>query len=327
MTLTPPADPAELPVDGDPVVDVEAYVKGNLIGGIRRVWRPPVPLGQLGELSYAESEIMINPDPPVAGQPATFAAQVRNNSDLTQTIALKFGWANFGFGIPFTTTSVVPTQTVITLSPHMTSTVSAQWTPPYSDHFCVQIILINAQTGEELHSQRNVDAIEVPETQCESFVKEFWLQNATPLTVTVTLGTNAINLPPGWTYSITPTEVVLAPYEGITATVVITPPCELDMPGWISGFTEDGNLSPPTIRVEGYDQNGGLVGGVELQLIAVVQQPIYLPLVLRGSMVTGGHVPSTGVLGLPDRRIENPLWPIFLLMGGVGLYLRRTFNR
>jgi hypothetical protein len=330
MTLTPPADPAELPMDGDPVVDVEAYVNGNLIGGIHRVWRPPVPLGQLGEPSYAESEIVINPDPPVVDKPATFSAQVRNNSDLTQTISLQFGWADFGFGIPFSTTNVVPTQTIITLSPHMTTTVSAQWTPPYSDHFCVQIILTNAQTGEELDSQRNVDVIEVPEMQCESFIKEFWLQNSTPITVTVTLGENAINLPPGWTYSITPTETILAPYAGITATVTITPPCELNTPGWISGRMEDWNLSSPKLQVEGYDQNGILIGGIELQMTPVVQQPIYLPFVLHNNNLgIEGNMPLKSVqynaLGPTDRRIENPILVIILLMGGMGIYISRKF--
>jgi hypothetical protein len=318
-------------VDGDPVVDVEAYVNGNLIGGIQRVWRPPVPLGQLGEPSYAESEIVIKPDPPVVDKPATFTAQVRNNSDFTQTIALQFGWADFGLGIPFSTTNVVPTQTVITLSPHITTTVGAQWTPPYSDHFCVQIILTNAQTGEELHSQRNVDVIEVPEKKCESFVKEFWLQNSTPITVTVTLGENAINLPPGWTYTVSPTETVLAPYEGITATVVITPLCEFGTIAWASGLTDDENLSPVKLQVEGYDQYGTLIGGVELQLVSVTQQSIFLPLISRSSnMETGGNTPINGIqnnaLEPTDRRIENPLLVIILLMGGMGVYLSRIFS-
>jgi len=331
LTITPPTNPDELPIDGGPIADIPAFIDGELIGGIRKVWRPPVPLGNPGEPSYAESEIVINPDPPVAGQPTTFAAQVRNNSDYSQTITIQFGWANFGFGIPFTNTNVTPTLTVITLGPHMTTTVGADWIPPYSGDFCVEIILTNEETGEELHSRRNVHVIEVPEAPCESFVKEFWLQNATPLTVTVTIGESAINLPPGWTYSVTPTEVILGPFEGITVTVTITPPCELGTPAWISGLDEDGNLSPPKLQVEGYDQNGTLIGGVELQIVSVVQQPVYLPFALRNSnMGTGGNAPSKDVLqahlGLSGQRIENPVWVIILLTGWVGLYLRRTFN-
>jgi len=281
MTITPPVNPNELPIDGGPIADVSAYVEGSLIGGIRKVWRPPVPLGQLGEASYAESEITINPDQPVAGQPATFSAQLRNNSDYPQTIDLQFGWADFGFGIVFTNTNIVPTQTVVTLNPHMTTTVSAQWTPTYSGYFCVQIHLTNHQTGEELHSQHNVDVIEVPETQCESFEQEFWLQNSTSSVVTVTIGVNAFNLPPGWTYSADPEEVVLMPYEGVTVTLTITPPCNLIAEGLLPYRTAFDIGDQTKIQVEGYDQTGELIGGIEIQLISVAQKRVYLPLIKR----------------------------------------------
>jgi hypothetical protein len=318
LTITPPASPADLPKDGGPVVDVEGYVDGNLIGGIRKVWRPPVPLGQLGEPSYAESEIVITPDPPVVNQPATFAAQVRNNSDYTQTINLQFGWADFGFGILFTTTNVVPTQTVISLSPHMTTTVSAQWTPPRSGHFCVQILLKNEQTGESLHSQRNVDPIEVPGNQCEPFIKEFLLQNSTPLVITVTIGSNAINLPPGWTYSADPDEVVLGPFESITVTLVITPPCDLLANGLVAPFGGLDADNPTKIQVEGYDQDGELVGGVELQLLAAPPR-VYLPVVMRES--TAGTAAA-----LPKETRSAPWWAngwaAILLLGGIGFYYR-----
>jgi hypothetical protein len=315
MTLTPPADPGQLPVDGGPVVDVEGYVKGKLIGGIRRVWRPPVPLGQLGEPSYAESEIVIDPDPPVADQPATFSAQVRNNSNYTQTINLQFGWADFGFGILFTNTNVVPTETVVKLGPYMTTTVSADWTPDKSGHFCVQINLTNDQTGEKLYSQRNVDAIEVPGNQCEPIVKEFLLYNPTPLVITVTIGTSTINLPPGWTYSVDPDEVILQPFEGVTVTLTITPPCDLSAEGFSPFIAGLGSSNPAKIQVEGYDQDGDFVGGVEIQLIG--QPYIYLPLLMRESSVGDGGAfsPTT------QTREWLPYWVSwFLILGGIGLY-------
>jgi hypothetical protein len=319
LTITPPANPADLPKDGGPVVDVEGYVDGNLIGGIRKVWRPPVPLGQLGEPSYAESEIAISPDPPVVGQPATFSAQVRNNSEYSQTIRLQFGWADFGFGIPFSTTNVVPTQTVITLSPHMTTTVSAQWTPPYSGNFCVQILLNKVHTDEFQRSQRNVHAIEVPENQCEPFIKEFLLQNSTSLEVTVTIGSNAINLPPGWTYSVDPEEVVLGPYESITVTVVITPPCDLLAKGLMSPWAGLDANSPTKIQVEGYDQAGKFVGGIEMQLIAATQR-VYLPSVMRESPA-GAGVAAPGIAAPKEMR-STPWWAAILFMGGIGFYYR-----
>jgi hypothetical protein len=330
LTITPPANPDELPIDGGPIADVPAFVNGELIGGIRKIWRPPVPLGNPQEPSYAESEIVINPDPPVVGQPTTFSAQVRNNSDYSQTITLQFGWADFGVGIPFTNTNVTPAFTVLTLGPNMTTTVSADWIPPYSGNFCVQIILTNEETGEELHSQRNIHVVEVPKVPCESFVRDFWLQNATSLTVTVTLGESAINLPAGWEYTVNPTETILAPYEGITVTLVITPPCELGSPAWFTGLNVDGNLSTPKLQVEGYDQNGELVGGVELQLVGIVQQPIFLPLVSRGDIGLGSSTPSDAVLQfirqLPKSWTKYSFWSMILLMGGAGIYMRKMEN-
>jgi hypothetical protein len=282
LTITPPADPADLPVDGGPIADISGYIDGMLIGGIRKVWRPPVPLGQLGEPGYAESEIVITPYPPLAGHPTHFAAQVRNNSDHTQNISVQFGWADFGFGIPFTTTGVAPTQTALSLGAHMTATVGAQWTPPRSGDFCVQILLDNPETQETLRSQRNVHVEQVPGATCTPIVQDFWLQNSTALTVTVTLGASAINLPPGWTYSVDPEEVILGPYEGITVTVTVTPPCAPGGAGAPIPLAPAADLSSPAVlQVEGYDQDGALVGGVAVELVAAQTRRVFLPVISR----------------------------------------------
>lgn len=322
MTITPPVNPHDLPVDGGPIADVSAFVDGELIGGIRKVWRPPVPLGQLGEASYAESEISVDPYPPVAGQPTTFGAQVRNNSAFTQTIQMQFGWANFGVGIPFSNTNVVPTQTVVTLSPYMTTTVNAQWTPDESGHFCVQIKLFNEQTQEALHSQRNVDVVEGP--PCEPFTRQFWLYNATPLVVTATLGTTSLNLPAGWEYSVDPSETVLGPFTGITVTVTITPDCGLAAMGGLAA--QQAGTTPAKIQVEGYDQNGELIGGIELQFVAAPSYELYLPLILRQS---GAGREASGVpIAMPEESSRpwevRALWLWLLALGGASLGLRRS---
>jgi hypothetical protein len=44
LTVTPPE---ELPGDGAPIVDVEAFVGEDLMGGFRKIFRPPVPLHRL----------------------------------------------------------------------------------------------------------------------------------------------------------------------------------------------------------------------------------------------------------------------------------------
>jgi len=122
----------------------------------------------------------------------------------------------------------------------------------------------------------------VPGTTCTPIIKEIWLQNSTALTVTVTIGVNALNLPPGWTYSTDPTEAILAPYAGITVTVTITPPCASSAAGMLVPLAPAADLSVPAqLQVEGYDQDGALVGGVELQLVAAQTRRVFMPLVYR----------------------------------------------
>jgi hypothetical protein len=41
LRVTPPAD---LPPDGQPIVDVEGFVQDEMLGGFRKIFRPPVPL-------------------------------------------------------------------------------------------------------------------------------------------------------------------------------------------------------------------------------------------------------------------------------------------
>jgi hypothetical protein len=116
------------------------------------------------------------------------------------------------------------------------------------------------------------------------FNKDFWLQNSTPLTVTVSIGSNAINLPAGWTYSTNITQTVLGPNQGLTVTLTITPPCGLAKQAWLTpqGTLDTGGASgPATIDVEGY-VDGELIGGIEVQLEAAPPEwLIYLPIVRK----------------------------------------------
>ena len=121
---------------------------------------------------------------------------------------------------------------------------------------------------------------------CEPFTKDFLLQNPTPLTVTVSIGTGAINLPQGWTYSTSITETTLGPYRSITVTVTITPPCGLAAQGLLTplgALTLDtgGASGPPTIDIEAYTDDGELFGGIQIQLEGTLQYKLYLPLVLK----------------------------------------------
>ena len=293
LTVTPPlpaADPDEHKLqikglaDELPIVDLEAYVNGDLIGGIRKIAKPPIPLHKPQDRPYAETEIGVTPYPLVAGKPSTITTEIINTSEETQTVLVLFGVANFGVGIPFTTTGIVPTSTVVTLGPGISTTVWAVWTPPTSGHWCIQILLQDPDNQyPEQRSQRNVDVERRSFIPCQPFTKDFLLQNSTPLTVTVSIGASAINLPAGWTYSTNITETVMGPFTSITVTVTITPPCgsALSLLSPLVVMDTDGASGPPTIDVEGYTDDGELLGGIEIQLEGPLLNMVYLPVVRK----------------------------------------------
>ena len=101
LTVTPPGG-AALPPDGTPIVDIEAFVGDKMLGGIRKIYRPPVPLHRLPDPIYAEREITVHPYPPRAGEPTEICAELRNITDQPQNVAVTFFWAKFGIGLPFT---------------------------------------------------------------------------------------------------------------------------------------------------------------------------------------------------------------------------------
>ncbi len=79
--------------------------------------------------------------------------------------------------------------------------------------------------------------------------------------------------------------------------------------------------NPIKLQVEGYNQDGQLVGGVEMQLLIVPPERIYLPAVMRGN--------STGTVQdafSEERRptlLGSLLWAPVLVLGSFGLLYRR----
>jgi len=283
LTVTPPGD-APLG-NGEPVVDVEAYVEGELLGGFRKLDAPPIPIHRPHEKGYAESEISFDPDPPQAGKPASVSTFVYNTSGTTVTVDLDYAWAAFGMGIPFTTTGITPSHQTITLFPGVTDTVSSVWVPSLSGPQCVQIRLNDPQGQYEPQvSQRNVNVVE-DQGICDSSVYTFTLSNPLPFTVTVEIGTMGFNLPPGWTYTVDPTQVELGPGEQVVITVTITIPCLSTSEAWqqqrqIATLQQEAS-GVPVLDVEGYIQ-GELVGGVEYRFPSALGPPgvrLYLPLI------------------------------------------------
>jgi len=283
LTVTPTVD-AELGTT-EPILDLEAYVNGELLGGIRKLDIPPVPLHKPHEKGYAESEIVINPEPPQQGKLTSISTLVYNTSDSPMTIDLEFGWAQFGMGIPFTSTGISPPTRTVHLAPGANSVATVSWTPVYSGSQCVFIRLSDPQgIYEPQESQRNVH-VEPAQPCAQPFTKLFLISNSTSSAVTVTIGSSAINLPPGWNYTVAPQQVELGPYQSATITVTLYPPCpktaqEMRALQEYSMSQQSGSVG--IIDVEGYI-DGGLVGGIEIMLpyAAAPPQQLYLPLVRK----------------------------------------------
>jgi len=270
---------------GDPIVDVEGFVEGELIGGFRKLDRPPIPLHKPHEKGYAETEIIIEPYPPDQGVLTSVSTVVQNTSDTTMTVDLEFGWADFGIGIPFTTTGMVPTTRSVTLGPEMTKTATVAWTPVRSGHQCVQIRL-HTEGYESQESQRNVDVAERPPCG-ETKAFTFTVYNDAPFSVTVDVGSITFNVPADWQITVTPSPTLqLGPFNEGVVTVTVQIPCPPTFQAvqslWTIQAVQQAAGSIPTIDVEAYVE-GVLKGGIEIQFAEPVLERhwIYMPLVLR----------------------------------------------
>jgi len=284
LTVTPP--PGAQLGTGEPIVDVEAFAHGELIGGFRKMDIPPIPLHKPHEKGYAESEISIDPYPPQQGQPSQISTVVYNSSGVTMTVKLEFGWADFGMGIPFSTTGIMTPTRWVTLTPGMTDTVTVTWIPVQSGHQCIRVLLSDfAGWYEPQESQRNVDVEE--RTFCGTNVFSFTVYNDSPFTATVDIGLITFNVPAGWEVTTIPSDTLeLAPFTSGVVMVVVKIPCP-STPSDMLGLQEMHVLqqeagSVPTVDVEGYVA-GDLVGGIELRFSSDVEWPhaIYLPVIMR----------------------------------------------
>jgi hypothetical protein len=269
---------------GAPIVDVEGFVDGKLIGGFRKLDVPPVPVHKIHEPRYAESEIHVSPYPPAAEQPTQVSAVLHNTSEQTATVELTFGWADFGVGIPFTTTGMAPPTRTLSIPPQLSRTAEVTWTPSMSGHQCIQIIMTDPEGHyEPQRSQRNVDVTARP--PCGTKVFSLTLYNDSPYTETVDLGLMTFDVPPSWTVTTVPSSTLaIGPFEMATVKIIVQIPC----PNTLAAVSSANRLmalqqasgSVPTIDVEAY-VDGELKGGIEIQLTSPEPKNVYLPLVLR----------------------------------------------
>ncbi len=137
-------------------IDLLGYINGTLIGGVRKIDRPPLA-PPIQEAHYAESEISVNPVPPVVGQPTQVCATINNPTNTNQTVSLTFNWADFGAGIGFTPIKIVNN---VVVPAHGSKTVCITWIPASGGtlHKCIEV-QIHQDGYNDIFSQRNLDLV------------------------------------------------------------------------------------------------------------------------------------------------------------------------
>jgi subtilisin-like proprotein convertase family protein len=281
LTVTPPQG-VPLPEDGTVIVDVEAYIDGQLIGGFRKVFRPPIAIHPVQDPPYAEREISVYPYPPRAGEPTELCVELRNPTAQTHEVAVQFSWANFGIGIPFTPIGG-PRQ--VQLPPYSVVKLCIEWVPPVSGHVCILVELF-AEGYQPQRSQRNIEVAEAPPCG-ETKTFTFTVYNDTNEPTMVDLGMTTFNVPPHWVVTLSPSgSVQIGPGQQLVVTVTVYIPCSSTSPTADQGL-ESASLhatwgNAPTVDVGAYI-DGELVGGIELRFGGDVPMfgGLYLPLVRK----------------------------------------------
>ena len=267
LHVIPPAEGATL--GSGCYIDVESYINGELISGIRKVDLPPVHPPP-DEPSYAEREITIKPNPPVAGQTAEICVELHNYANVNQTADLTLYYADFGAGTPFQEVGrledvVFPANTTITRC--------LTWqVPPGTGHVCLQV-KIEQENYEDIVSQMNIDTVGVGPGFTATEL-EFEVGNPTGETATVQLDVTEIGLPAGVSAEVVEgNEVTLGPGEVVSRTLRIgsdgqgvTVLSQEVMPG-------DAHL----VAVEAFI-NDELIGGVQFEFEV---HRIYLPIIMK----------------------------------------------
>jgi hypothetical protein len=261
LTTTPPVG-EPLPEDGRPIVDVEAYAGGRLIGGFRKIYQPPVPIHRAGDPIYAEREIGVDPYPAIPGQPVRLSVEVRNLSDADQVVNATFSIAPFGIGLPFNTADIAPNPVQIYVPARGAASGQVMWSPPaFRGQFCVRVAL-QVEGLPEIWSQRDIDLGEpLRPGELHALVFPVGSGGATE-PVTITLG--VVNHLPGWTITVAPDALFgVKPGEIVTATLAVRPPMGANL-----------GTGLPITDVEAY-VDGRLLGG--FRKLDIPPVPIHKP--------------------------------------------------
>lgn len=231
-------------------IDIEAWVvdkNGDLIrllGGIRKIDNPTVPLGPPGDVPFAQKEIRIAPYPLVSGQLTQVCVSLTNNTGAPQTVTAEFQLSTLGIGLAFNTIPGVsgPNPQTVVIPPHSTIDVCIKFIPSTPGHHCLAVKL-TLPDGYVTYSRQNLDVSEVLHPQVPTDVI---IPVGNPTSVPANIDLVVDNTCPGWTASVTPTTLygVLANDMDVrNVTLTVTPPpgllgtgCHIDLMGYINGI-------------------------------------------------------------------------------------------
>ena len=246
VTVTPPAGGV---LGSGCTVDIEAWIvdpAGNLvqlIGGVRKVDDPLVPLGDPGERPFAEKEIRVNPYPLVSGEPAEVCVFLENSTDTDQEVTVEFMLSGFGIGLAFDRIEPIGgtnPQTLI-IPAHSSVVACIQFRPGAPGHHCLAVKL-SMPNGYVAYSRRNLDVAELLEPNVAEEVP-IAVANPTPAMADIDLVVD--NTCPGWSAWVSPAVLPdVGPNSGDvrTAVLTVTPPagllgggCYIDLLAYING--------------------------------------------------------------------------------------------
>jgi hypothetical protein len=271
LKVVPPAAGATL--GSGCYIDVETYINGELISGIRKVDLPPVH-PPVGEPPYAESEITIRPDPPVVGQPAQICATLHNYAGVDQTVDLTLYAMDFGMGL---SPQEVGRLSGVVIPANTTIERCITWTPPPgSEHRCLQIRIQQAGYNDII-SQRNIENVRLPGIVHLPLSYDFKVGNTTGQTKTVQLNTKEIGLASGWSVSLDFNEVTLGPGQTVTNTMHIRSLSQASTVMQVDEEVLPGDAHLVAVEAFIDDQ---LIGGVLFEFEAEVRK-IYLPIIMK----------------------------------------------
>ncbi len=278
-------------------IDVEAWEineggQAKLIGGIRKVDEPQVPLGRPGEPPFAEGEIAVSPYPLIAGQRTRACVTLSNNTDEEQEVTVEFEMAGLGIGLAGERIPSVegPNPQTVVVPPRTSMEVCIAFIPTSPGQRSI-IVQLTDKHGYVAYSRRNLDVDERLTPGVPTLVT---VTVANPLSGTADIDLVVDNACPGWTAMVNPATLAgVTPGETREVTLTVTPPagetlgtgCHIDLVAYV---------------------NGVLIGGVRKIDRAPVSTPLDEPHYAEREITVDPDPPVTGQPARVCVTLANP---------------------